>query len=68
MRSYYLFNNVTIHSILETKNFDWKLFIKLYKQFKFVLDEARKIKHDDKIIETESFILFHSTQILITLW
>lgn len=68
MRSYYLFNNVIIHSILETKNFDWKLFIKLYKQFKFVLDEARKIKHDDKIIETESFILLRSTQILIILW
>lgn len=29
--------------------------------------EARKIKHDDKIIETESFILLRSTQILITL-
>lgn len=32
-----------------------------------MLDEARKIKHDDKIIETESFILLRSTQILIIL-
>lgn len=42
-------------------------FIKLYKQFKFVLDEAKKIKRHDKTIETESFILLRSTETLIVL-